>query len=153
MRLRILVVLALLTMMLLLVAEEIEKEAVKPEIVKLELIADTLQATITIPETQHMTKQEDYVYIDLVPVEGVTLGATVWSEGAHLDELGFLVYEKQAVLKRQIKVAEALQMCGVNLKVLVGYQMCFPTYCEPPVEEEFDIAIPGRHCGNCPGKM
>ncbi|MCF7919012.1 MAG: hypothetical protein K9N06_03745 [Candidatus Cloacimonetes bacterium] len=135
-----------------LLADETAAEAVKPEIVKLELVADTLVATITIPETMHMAKQEDFVYIDIEPVEGVILGETIWSDGGHPDEFGVLNYEKQAVLKRQITLSDTLKLTGVKLVTFVGYQMCYATYCEPPQEVEIELDIPGIHCGKCPGK-
>ena len=136
---------------LTLIAEDTVKEEVIPQVVKLEVVADTLIATITIPPKMHMTKQEDFVYVDIEEFEGVSLSKTIWSDGAHLDELGALSYEKQAILKRSIIRDESLMSASLKLKVFVGYQMCFDSYCEPPEEVEIELIVPPIHCGKCPG--
>ena len=145
----LLVILAMMCMSLM--AEDAIKEEVKPQVVKLEVVADTLIATITIPTKMHMTKQEDFVYVDIEELEGVSLGKTIWSDGAHLDELGALNYEKQAILKRLIIRDESLMGAPLKLKVFVGYQMCYDSYCEPPEEVEIELIVPPIHCGKCPG--
>jgi len=146
----IIVILALMSLNLM--AEDAVKEEVKPQVVKLDVVADTLIATITIPPKMHMTKQEDFVYVDIEDLEGVKLGKTIWSDGAHLDELGALSYEKQAVLKRSIIRDKSLMGAPLKIKVYVGYQMCFDSYCEPPEEVEIELIVPPVHCGRCPGK-
>ena len=139
MKIKLLVIIMLLVSLLFVNADEIKKEVIEPEIVKLELVSDTLQATITIPEGMHMAKQEDFVYIEIDSVAGVKLSETIWSKGGHLDELGILNFEKQVILKRQVIAADLKENSDLKLKVFVGYQMWFDTYCEPPKELEFEV--------------
>lgn len=125
--------------------DPVEKEA--PKTVELSFVGDTLQAVINVPEDMHMAKQPDFVYLDFDPVEGVTLGETIWSEADFIDDLGIPNFKKQAVLKRKITIAEGVDREAVVLKLYVGYQMCYDTYCEPPEELEFELKLPEQLLG------
>lgn len=117
------------------------------------IAGDTLMAKITIPKDMHMTKQEDFVYVEADSVAGVTFGDTIWPQGGHLDELGILNYEGEVILKRPFTVTEEAKKNGCTLKVYVGYQMCFATYCKPPEEIEFTLEFKPQNEGGCGGCM
>lgn len=146
MRNRILVVLVILLAGLYLQAGQSESLKEAPteevEIVEVRLTGDTLVATINIPEKQHMARQEDFVYVEIEPQEGVTLGETEWSEGDFVDELGIINYHHKAVMKRKLTIADDLKKEQLIIRVYVGYQLCFDAYCEPPEEVEVDIILP-----------
>jgi hypothetical protein len=142
---RALLVIILLSISLLM-AEDAEKLA------EVSIAGDTLYAKITIPAEMHLAKQEDFVYVEVDSVAGVKFGDTIWPEGGHLDELGILNYEGSVILKRAFTVSEEAQAKGCTLKIYVGYQMCFATYCKPPEEIEFELVYKpqtGRGCGGC----
>ena len=141
---------AILVIMLLsislLMAEDAEKLA------SVYISGDTLMAKIIIPKDMHMAKQEDFVYVVTDSIPGLKFGETIWPEGGHLDELGLLNYESEVILKRSFTVSDELKGKACTLKVFVGYQMCFATYCKPPEELEFELdfkAQDDKGCGGC----
>jgi len=143
---RALLVIILLSISMLM-AEDAEKLA------EVSIAGDTLYAKITIPADMHMAKQEDFVYVEVDSVAGVKFADTIWPQGGHLDELGILNYEDAVILKRAFTVSGEAAKKGCTLKIYVGYQMCFATYCKPPEEIEFELVFKPQKNGDCGGCM
>jgi len=116
------------------------ENVVKNKIVSAKVVGDSIIATYVIPKGMHQTKQEDFFYLDVNEVKGITFGETKYPEG-HADEDGYINYEGTVKLIKKFKVDKAKIKKDAKIKVLAGYQLCFPTYCEEPVEVEFDLII------------
>ncbi|MCF7913051.1 MAG: hypothetical protein K9M99_11020 [Candidatus Cloacimonetes bacterium] len=130
----------------MLMAEDADKLAT------VSIVGDTLIAKITVPADMHMAKQEDFVYVEVDSIAGVEFGKTIWPQGGHLDELGIMNYKGDVLLKRPFTISEAASKKGCTLKIYVGYQMCFATYCKPPEEIEFELKFEPqteKGCGGC----
>jgi hypothetical protein len=132
--LKVVFVLAVVFSVFLLMAEPPDS------LVQVTIEGDTLIARIDIPEGMHLAKQVDFVYVEIDSIGGVTFGETIWPKGGKIDELGILNYEDELVLQRKIMLSESAIDNEINLKIYVGYQMCFDAYCLPPNEVEFELA-------------
>lgn len=141
-----LAVLAMMIMLLLsnvLVADGMEPEAIKKEEVKIVTLSvkdSQLIAHYFIPENMHQTLQEDYFYLDVEAGDDVVFEDTVYPEG-HKDADGYINFEKEVTLTRTFKLADNVKAEDVKIMVYAGYQYCYETYCEPPVEVEFEINL------------
>lgn len=133
----------IMSLYIMLIADGMEPETAEKDeikIVKLSVKDGVLIAHFTIPEGMHQTLQEDYFYLDVETPEGVTFESTVYPEG-HKDEDGYINFENEVSLTRRFKLAENIKAEDVKINVYAGYQYCYETYCEPPVEVEFSIDL------------
>jgi len=126
----------ILLMILMLSILQLTAETKQVEVM---IKGDTLTAKIDIPENMHLAKQEDFVYVEADSLAGLKLGDTIWPEGGHKDDLGIINYENEIILKRSLKISDDLRTTGFTLKIYVGYQMCYDSYCELPEELEFEV--------------
>ncbi|MCD6182230.1 MAG: hypothetical protein J7K89_07610 [Candidatus Cloacimonetes bacterium] len=104
-------------------------------------IQDTvLEVTFAIPEGMHQTLQEDYFFVDVDSVSGVTFEPTVYPEG-HPDADGYINYEGTVTLTKKFSIAESIDPATISITLWAGYQLCFPSYCEPPAEVEISLSL------------
>ncbi len=97
-----------------------------------------IAVTYIIPPGQHMFKQEDYVYVDIEAVPGVTFAATIYPEG-HQEE-GNIAYYDQAVLTVPFSYTGALP---ASFSVTAAYQACNEEgQCFIPDEAIIELAVP-----------
>jgi thiol:disulfide interchange protein DsbD len=83
-----------------------------------------IKINIAIPEGQHCTKQEDYLYVDVDSLTGLQSGLTIYPQGDKKDELGNEMYYKQITLIKEITADNSLNPGSQTLKLKVGYQFC-----------------------------
>ena len=139
----LLVLVVMLVISQLLLADGMEPEALKKDEVKIVTLSvenGILQAHYMIPEDMHQTLQEDYFYLDVEHGDGVVFEETVYPEG-HVDEDGYINFEKEVTLIKSFKLLDNAKPEDVEITVYAGYQYCYETYCEPPVEVEFEINL------------
>lgn len=131
--------LLVLTMLLILALGLFASEKLD-KLTSVEVKDSTIVATYTIPEGMHMFLQKDFFYLDVDEMEGVVFGETVYPEG-HADEDGYISLVGTVQLTKKFTLKEGVELDDMNVKIYVGYQMCFDSYCEPPVDLEATIPL------------
>ena len=98
--------------------------------------------TIQIPDDQHCTKQEDYLFVEVTGVPGLEEGQTIYPTSEHQDELGNDVYYGKFTLVKELVATNSLKSGTYEAEVIVGYQFCNEEgTCLMPEEEEFNLSI------------
>lgn len=110
------------------------------EVLTVVVESDSIVATFVIPEDMHLTIQEDYFYLDVDELEGVTFEETVYPEG-EADKDGYVNLHGTVKLTRKFTVDDGFDRSLVVFKIYTGFQLCFDSYCEPPVDSEFTIPL------------
>ena len=110
------------------------------EVVTVRVEQDSILATFVIPEDMHLTVQEDYFYLDVDPIEGVTLGETIYPDG-EADKDGYVNLHGTIYLTKKFTIADGIDKSKVIFQIYTGFQLCFEAYCEPPVDSEFSIPL------------
>ena len=110
------------------------------DVVSVEIVNDTLQATFAIPEGLHQTIQEDYFYLDIDPIEGVTFEKTIYPEGEP-DIDGYINLHGTVKLTKKFTIADGIDRSKIIIKAYTSFQLCYESYCEPPVESEFSLPL------------
>ncbi|MCK4956556.1 MAG: hypothetical protein KAS49_02900 [Candidatus Cloacimonetes bacterium] len=110
------------------------------DVVSVKVVNDTLEATFVIPEEMHLTIQEDYFYLDVDPIEGITFAETVYPDG-EADEDGYINLHGTVKLTKKFTLVDSINKANVTFKVYTGYQFCHSSYCEPPVDLEYLIPL------------
>ncbi|PID28679.1 MAG: hypothetical protein CSB55_03885 [Candidatus Cloacimonadota bacterium] len=108
------------------------------DIVSAETIKDTVVVTLNIPEKMHMNLQEDFCFIEGEKAEGVSFGKTIYPEGGENHD-GMISYHGTIKMKKSFKVDPKVKLN--KIKIYVGYQFCFDSYCEPPEEFEIELSV------------
>lgn len=127
----------------LIYADETKTEVLKKKpvnIVTLFIEDSNIVAHFFIPEGMHQTLQKDYFYLDVEPIDGVIFEETIYPEG-HEDEDGYINFEKEVTLTKKFDLKDGIQPENIEIVVYAGYQYCYETYCEPPVEVEFNVNL------------
>lgn len=112
----------------------------RENIVSVAVHQNQIEVTFAIPEGMHQTLQEDYFFVEIDSVAGVTFEPTLYPEG-HPDADGYINYEGTVVLTRAFTVDPGVDPTAVTITLWAGYQFCFPSYCEPPEEVEFSLTL------------
>jgi hypothetical protein len=99
-----------------------------------------IEVTFVIPEGMHQTLQEDYFFVEVDSVAGVTFEPTVYPQG-HPDADGYINYEGTVVLTKAFTIAPDVDPADITITLWAGYQFCFPSYCEPPEEVEISLTL------------
>ncbi|MFO7897084.1 MAG: hypothetical protein R6U84_09140 [Candidatus Cloacimonadales bacterium] len=110
------------------------------EVLSVKVEADSIVATFEIPEGMHLTIQEDYFYLDVDEVEGVSFEETIYPKG-ELDELGFENVHGTVHLIKKFTVADNVDKEKINFQIYAGFQLCYDSYCEAPVDSEFVLPL------------
>lgn len=101
-----------------------------------------VKVKITIPENQHCTKQEDYLYVDFDEDSGLTVTGITYPQSDKQDEFGNDVYYGEVVLNAEISSTSSLTEGSHELEMLVGYQFCNEEgTCLLPEEERIPLNI------------
>lgn len=112
----------------------------RENIVSAEVNGNQIEVTFAIPEGMHQTLQEDYFFVEVDSVAGVTFEPTVYPEG-HTDADGYINYEGNVTLTKAFTVAPGVDPAAITITLWAGYQFCFPSYCEPPEEVELSLTL------------
>jgi len=131
--------LLVLTMILLLAAGLFANQKLD-KLASVEVKDSLIVATYNIPEDMHMYLQQDFFYLDVDEMENVVFAETVYPEG-HADEDGLISFEGTVQLTKKFTLNEGVKAEDVTFKLYVGYQMCYDSYCEPPVDLETELPL------------
>jgi len=126
--------------MLLLLAVGLFASQKLDKLVSVEVKDSIIVATYTIPDSMHMFLQEDFFYLDVDEMENVVFEKTVYPEG-HAGEDGLISFEGTVQLTKKFTLEEGVKAEDVNFKLYIGYQMCYDSYCEPPVDLETSLPL------------
>lgn len=110
------------------------------EILNVKVEADSIIVTIAIPESMHLTIQKDYFYLDVDPVEGVIFEETIYPQGEP-DKDGYVNLHGTVHLIKKFTLADDIDKDEVIFKIYTGFQLCYDSYCEPPVDAEFTLPL------------
>jgi len=107
------------------------------------VVGDTIEASFVIPEDMHQTVQEDYFYLDVDPIEGITFEETIYPT-EEPDKDGYVNLHGTVKLTKKFTIADGIDISKINVKIYTGFQLCFDSYCEPPVDSEFELPLSSK---------
>ncbi len=110
------------------------------EVLSVKVEADSIVATVAIPEGMHLTIQKDYFYLDVDPIEGVTFEETIYPQGEP-DKDGYINLHGTVYLTKKFTIADGMDKNKIVFKIYAGFQLCFDSYCEPPVDAEYTLPL------------
>ena len=132
----IVILLVMLNLSLIWAAENATAEDVRS--VKIE--ADSIVATFVIPQDMHLTIQKDYFYLDVDPIEGITFEETIYPKGK-MDDYGFENVYGTVQLIKKFTIDDKVDREKVEFKIYAGFQLCYDSYCEAPVDAEYTLPL------------
>ncbi|MCD4651737.1 MAG: hypothetical protein K8S56_08145, partial [Candidatus Cloacimonetes bacterium] len=81
-----------------------------------------IEVTFTLPSHLHANKQEDYLFIETEPFEGIEFFPTTYPKGKLHD--GIVSYYGTFTLEKRFRVSADLAPGEISMKSFVGWQVC-----------------------------
>ena len=131
-----------LTVLFLLIVLSLFAQEFTPEkIVSAKITGSQIEVTYIFPEGYHQSLQEDYFFIEVEKIDGVSFEPTVYPEGKKAED-GIIEYHGKTILTKEFTIDKKDQNKIKEITIYAGYQICLNSgSCLFPEEVEFSLSL------------